>query len=115
MLEQTSKVGATADWLTPLWSVILDWYYQPAASFSMPWGETYSSHEVQKMLKSKGIRSWGYLAVNDTVLFSVREPQADYTEYWLQRKGIAYEGGLSPKKSAMYRRRKKRQTQRRRR
>ena len=36
------------------------------------------------------------MVIGDIITIRVREAQALYTEYWLQKLGIPYEGGLSP-------------------
>ena len=97
MFEEIIKIGASWDWITPLWAFVQDWRYSPATHFTTPYGGIYSAKEIQWYLQGKGIKVWGLLVVGDTILFSVREAQSDYTEYHLRQLGIYYTGGLSPK------------------
>jgi hypothetical protein len=104
MFEQMIKVSASWDWVTPVIAFVQDWWYRPSTGFNMPYGHSYSAWEIKRFLKSKGIRVWGTLVVGDTITIRVREAQALYTEYWLQKMGIPYQGGLSLEKAEQYRR-----------
>jgi len=103
MFDQMIKVSASWDWVTPLISFIQDWRYRPSTGFNMPFGHSYSAWEIKRFLKSKGIRVWGTMVIGDTITIRVREAQALYTEYWLQKMGIPYQGGLSLEKADKYR------------
>jgi len=43
------------------------------------------------------------MVIGDLITIRVREAQAIYAEYWLQKLGIPFEGGLSPEVAAKYR------------
>lgn len=103
MFDKVVKVGASWDWVTPLISFILDWRYRPSTGYNLPFGHSYSAWEIKRFLKSKGIRVWGVMVIDDFITIRVREAQALYTQYWLEQLGIPYEGGLSPEATARYR------------
>ena len=52
------------------------------------------------MLQESGIQLWGLALYQETFVFSVRQAQARYTQYLLERAGIPYFGGLTADDSA---------------
>ena len=90
MFDQIVKIGAIWDWVTPLLAFVQDWIYRPASHFRIPYGCGRSAWEIARFLRSKGIRVWGLLVVQDTILLSVREAQADYAAYWLRALAVPY-------------------------
>lgn len=103
MFEKMVRISASWDWVTPMIAFFQDWRYRPSTGFSIPYGHSYSAWEIKRFLKSKGIRVWGVMVIGDNIILRVREAQALYAEYWLQRMGVPYEGGLSLEAAEKYR------------
>lgn len=108
LFDQSIKVMATWDWVTPVWSWVQDWHYRPSTGFFMPYDCGRSAWEIVRFLKSKGVRVWGALVIGDEISIRVREAQSDYTAMWLGRMGVPYTGGLSMRKRKATKRRAKR-------
>lgn len=87
MFDRMIEVCAGWDWVTPLLSFVQSWLYGPAVRFWFPRGR-FSAAEVDRLLRKKGIKTWGSMVLGDTVTFCTTEKQAKYAGYWL-RKGFA--------------------------
>ena len=94
MLDKTLSFGAGFDWITPIWTFIQDYRRRPAVHYDIPADCGWHIHAIRDMLQESGIRLWGLALYQDTFVFSVRQAQARYTQYLLERSGIPYQGGI---------------------
>lgn len=95
MLNKVLSVGAGFDWISPLWKLILDYRRRPSVGYSIPADCGWQSYAIQDILCNSGIKLWGLALYQETFVFSVREAQAQYTQYLLEKSGIPYYGGIS--------------------
>lgn len=82
------QAGATLDWLSPTVAVIQSAINGPSHTFLIPRECGLSGHAIVQMLAEHGVRTWGQMVVCDTIMFTVRQAQARWAEYLLQRAGI---------------------------
>lgn len=94
MFDTLVKVGSTLDWITPTLAFIQDICNGPAVHVACPCGQGWSANQIAEMLKQAGVKVWGLMVAGDHITFSVREAQARYALYWLERHGLAYESSL---------------------
>lgn len=92
-MNKILKIGATFDWITPLYIFIRDRIEGSAVRFGVSLETGWGAGAIQTLLNEAGIRVWGIIVIDDTVVFTVRRTQARYTRYWLEREGIVYSSG----------------------
>jgi hypothetical protein len=85
MLDKFLKAGASFDWITPLWAFIQDVRLGSPFQINIPYDTGWSGKQIASMLRSKGVRVWGLMVVDDTITFTVRRQQARYALYWLSQ------------------------------
>ena len=88
VLDDLLQAGATLDWLSPTAAVIQSAINGPGHTFLIPRDCGLSGQAIVQMLKEHGIRVWGEMVVCDTIMFTVRQAQARWAEYLLQRAGL---------------------------
>ena len=95
MFDKLLRIGTAFDWISPLLAYIGDLLHGPNVTFGIVEGAGWSGFEVQHLLRSHGVKTWGLMAVNDgrsptggTVLITVPERQALRARYVLERAGV---------------------------
>ena len=83
-------IGASFDWITPLWDMIQDFLYGPPAYFGISTEAGLWESDIKKLLAAAGVkRIWSFMYLNDAVLmFSVPRAQAEFTYRTLMQEGI---------------------------
>ena len=91
------EAGATLDWPGRLYARLMDIANQGGHTFVLPRHGTggYAMMDIEWFLRSKGINTWGAMAVDRCWLLTVHPEQAAYASYWLQRLGCTVEYGLA--------------------
>ncbi len=95
MIDKALSVGTTFDWITPLWTLIQDWRNRPSVGYSVPVDGGSSLYAIKGALTGKGVKTWGWMIVDGVILFRTRQAQAQYAQYWLERDGVPYSGGIT--------------------
>lgn len=98
MIDKAIEVGAMFDWITPLWTFVQDWRNRPSCGYSVPVNGGWSLYAVRNLLRSKGVKTWGWAIVDGVILFRTRQAQAQYTQYWLERNAVPFWGGVKNRK-----------------
>lgn len=88
MLGDILQYGTTFDWLSPLLSIAGDLANGGGYTFLIPQDCGWTGREIASLLRRNGIKTWGHMIVNGTFMISVRQPQAGYARYLLQRAGL---------------------------
>lgn len=88
MFDKILAIGSVFDWITPLAAYAQDFLYGPSHTFGIPHDIGWSGREIAGLLNRHGIQTWGLMIVSDTLMVSVRESQARWAQYLLQREGI---------------------------
>ncbi len=94
MLDQLLSFGASFDCLTPLVDLYKDLNNGPHHDFYIDRYAGWSAGKIRRLLKNHGVRLWGLSYTDDLIIFRVREPQAQWTQYLLLREDILIVGGL---------------------
>lgn len=100
MFDKILAFGSMFDWITPVAAYAQDFLYGPAHTFLIPHGIGWSGREIARLLNRHGVKTWGLMIVSDTLMVSVREPQARWAQYLLQREGIPIDNPLEEPRSA---------------
>lgn len=94
MLDKILEFGSYFDWVTPLIATIKDATNRPAHKFLIPADCGWSGLEIERLLRSHGVRTWGLMRIKGFVIISMRLSQACWAQYLLQRERIPIEYGL---------------------
>jgi hypothetical protein len=105
MLDRIVKEGASWDWVSPLMAFIQSWQNRPSVGFNVSRNCGFSAWQIERFLKSKGVKVWGVMVIDDVITLRVREAQAKYTQYLLNQMGVPYQGG--PRKTKTTKKRKR--------
>lgn len=100
MLDKAIEIGASFDWITPLWTFYQDWRNRPSAGFAVAADTAWSAYAIQDLMAEHGIKTWGWRIIDGLILFRLRTAQAAYAEYLMEQHGVPWVG------SSDYRRRK---------
>lgn len=94
MWDKLLSVGTVFDWISPLLAAVQDVANGPSHTFLVPEACGWSAREIERLLTARGIRVWGLMIVRDTIMFSVRQSQARWAQYLLEREGIPIEAAF---------------------
>jgi len=94
MLHQMLKIGSTFDWISPLFAFFQDATNGPSHTFLIPNDSGWSGREIERMLRQSGVGTWGLMIVGDTLMVSVRAPQAAWAQSLLLKNGVPIEGPM---------------------
>jgi hypothetical protein len=90
MFDRLLAAGAAMDWFTPTLAFAQDWVNGPSVGFSVAMGAGFGVATIRSILTQQGVKVWGVMLVDDTILFNTRTTQARYAAYLLQRNGIPF-------------------------
>ena len=78
------------DWITPSWAILQDFLNRPAALFGIRADAGFDRGDIRRILKSHGVKSWGYAynVAGDLIMLSVPKSQARWANYLLQKEGV---------------------------
>ena len=88
MLDKLLEIGSWFDWISPALAQVQDIANGPSHTFLIPQASGWSGREISRMLREHGVKHWGMMIVNHTLMLSVRQKQARWADYLLQRSGI---------------------------
>jgi hypothetical protein len=88
MLDKLLEIGSSFDWITPLLAEIQDIANGPSHTILIPEASGWSGRQIGRMLRQHGVSYWGMMIVNHTLMLTVRQKQARWADYLLQRSGI---------------------------
>ena len=106
MRDKILEAGTVFDWISPLSAIAQDIIRGPSHTFLIPYDCGWSGRAIAGLLRSYGIRSWGHMVVEGTLMLSVSQNQAHWAHYLLERAGIFVEnppgGDSTPDRSAVF-------------
>jgi hypothetical protein len=88
MLGKLLAIGSSFDWISPVLSGIQDLANGASHTFLIPGGSGWSGREIDRLLREHGVKTWGAMTVNNTLMLTVRDKQARWADYLLQRSAI---------------------------
>jgi len=91
MMDDFLAFGSTFDWISPLVAHAKNILNGPSHTFLIPYDSGWSGRAIAKLLGKRGVKSWGYMVIKDTLTVSVTERQADWAQYLLDSAGIPVE------------------------
>ena len=94
MLDKFLNFASLFDLITPLATFAQDLQNHPSVGYNISVDAGWSAYAIRDLLQGAGIKLWGLTIFNGLITFRVRRAQARYTQYWLERNGIPYVGGV---------------------
>jgi len=95
MLDEILAFGSTFDWISPLVGHAKNILNGPSHTFLIPYDRGWSGRAIAKMLGKRGVKSWGYMVVQDTLTLSVTERQAGWAQHLFDQAGIPVENPVT--------------------
>jgi hypothetical protein len=95
MSDSMLGLSARFDWFSPLVRVLGDLMNGPSHTFLIPYQACpFSGREISWMLSKRGVKSWGHMVVSGTLMFTVRQSQAQWAQHVLGQAGVPIENPL---------------------
>jgi len=104
MLGQLLKLGMVFDWISPVAALVQNVVNGPSHVFAIPEQAGWRGADIERLLARYGISLWGRMVINGCLVFSVRQAQARWAEYVLQRAGLPIAPGPIAKRATRSRR-----------
>ena len=99
MLDKILDEGAGFDWIGPLAHILGNAVRGPSHTFGISYaGCPMTGRDIQLMLKKNGIKSWGLLVVDGTLMISVKKSDAPRAQQLMQAQGVTIENAAAPSK-----------------
>ena len=93
-----TPVRVLADGASPIAGPVRNIIEGPSHHFSIDARCGYSGLDIETRLSEYGVTMWNKLALGNKISFNVREAQAQWTEYLLERFGLTILEGAAPKR-----------------
>ncbi len=90
-MYEAIKYLSYMDWLRPLLTVAQNWYFGPSHTYRIPEQEGWSAAGIERLLRGKGVKTWGLDIVGSLIVLSVKLEQAGLVEIVLRSAGVAIE------------------------
>jgi hypothetical protein len=74
--------------MAPVITIVQTILNGPSHTFHVPAGCGWSGLAIERLLRDHGVRIWGKMIFNRTIMFTVRLPQAMWAQCLLERAGI---------------------------
>jgi hypothetical protein len=95
MLDSLLDVGASFDWISPMLGFLGDVMNGPSHTFLIPYGSCpISGYQIARMLRKRGVKSWGRMIVSGTFMITVRLEKARWAQHLLEQAGVPIENPL---------------------
>ncbi|NIV32434.1 MAG: hypothetical protein GWN58_24230 [Anaerolineae bacterium] len=101
MLDKFLEVGSGFDWISPLLGFLGDAMNGPSHTFLIPYDSCpMSGRDIARLLRRRGVKSWGLMIVSGTLMVSVRLAKARWAQHLLEQAGVPIENPLPEKARA---------------
>jgi len=82
------QLGTVFDWISPTLSIVQDVANGPSHTFMIPQDCGWTGSEIARLLQRRGIKTWGHMIVNGTIMITVRKQQSEFARYLMQQAGL---------------------------
>jgi len=93
MLDSLLHLMASFDLIGPTLAIVQNIANGPSHTFLIPENCGWSGRQIEHMLRSHGIKTWGLMIIDRKLRITVRLAQARWAQYLLDREGIPVEYG----------------------
>jgi len=85
---QLIRLGMQLDWISPTLAVVQDLCNGGAYTFLIPQSCGWTGREIERLLRSRGVKTWGLMAIKDVFTITVHPSQAKRATAILNRAGL---------------------------
>jgi hypothetical protein len=94
MIDTILHFIASFDLISPILAVIQNAANGPSHTFLIPEDCGWSGRRIEHLLRSHGVKTWGLMIINRMLRITVRQAQARWAQYLLDREGIPIQYGV---------------------
>ena len=94
MIDDLLHLIASFDLISPVLAMIQNTTNRPSHTFLIPEDCGWSGREIERLLRSYSVKTWGLMIVDRRIMISVRQAQARWAQYLLERERISIEYGV---------------------
>ena len=94
MLDDLLHLIASFDLLSPVLTMIQNVANGPSHTFLIPENCGWSGRQIEHLLRSHGVKTWGLMIINRKLRITVRQAQAGWAQYLLDRERIPIAYGV---------------------
>ena len=91
-MERLIRMGMCLDWISPTAAIAQNILNGPSYTFLIPQNCGRTGREIIRMLRSRGVKTWGHMVINNTITISVPKKQAGWAQKILDMAGVPTEG-----------------------
>lgn len=90
MLNNLLNLACNFDWITPSWMILQDFFKGPVSRFGIQANVGVDRGDIRRILKARGVKSWGYIynVDGDLIMLSVPKAQAAWANWVLVEAGV---------------------------
>lgn len=99
MLDTLLEIGSAFDWISPIAGLVGDIANGPSYTFLIPYDCGISGREISRLLKRRGVDSWGHMVVDGSLMITVRQGQARWAQHLLDQAGVPVDNPLAGHKA----------------
>jgi hypothetical protein len=86
--DELVEIGTMFDWISPTLNIAQNVVHGPSHTFLVPQDCGWTGMEVANLLRRRGIKTWGHMIVNGTIMLTVRDTQSEFARYLLHQAGL---------------------------
>lgn len=101
IIDTLLEVGTVFDYITPAAAEVQDLVNGPNHTILIPEGGRWSGRNAINLLRKHGIKTWGHMTVNRTIMITVPQAQARWGEHLLAREGVPVQSDASESERAL--------------
>ncbi|NIV31789.1 MAG: hypothetical protein GWN58_20575 [Anaerolineae bacterium] len=96
LIDKGLAIGAGFDWISPLLGFAGDLMNGPSHGFLVPYDSCpMSGKEIARLLRERGVKTWGMMIVSGTLMFSVQLKKARWAQHILEQRGVPIENPIA--------------------
>lgn len=89
-LDKLLEIGSAFDWISPVGSLVGDMVNGPSHTFLIPQDCGRSGRDLERLLRAKGVKTWGLMQVKGTIMISVQKRQERWASHLLRQAGVPH-------------------------
>jgi len=88
------EIGASFDIISPMAHLFGGLVHGAGHTFNISSGCGWSGNDIEKLLRKRGVQTWGLMMVGGDILIKVPRAQAAQAQGILEQNGITIQGGM---------------------
>jgi len=94
-LEDLLDAGCAFDWISPVLAALHNArYLGRVVTLLVREDSGWSEWDIRHILEPKGVPVWGFMFLDEYLLFSIPEDKAEWALYLLRQSGLSFQGAV---------------------